>query len=185
MHKKIIVIFVALIFILGVTFWATKESPKESDFLSAYGLDQMNLKEIISTLEQKLDEPSYFSASITGSKLYLGDDKDQIEIDLPNNAFYLSFAPYISKTHPCANHNLVTCRGELTNTSFYVTVTDINSNQIILDDTITSSANGFAGIWLPRNKNYRIEVSYQGFFASNDISTYNTSNTCLTTLKLT
>ena len=116
--------------------------------------------------------------------MLLGDSQQQVELELPNGKFYLSFAPYVNQTHPCANHNLVTCRGELKNKSFEVKIVDSQTNTVIIEKTIISSSNGFAGIWLPINKRYQITVSYENFSATDEVSTFTTSNTCLTTLKL-
>jgi len=185
MNKKaIIAISVFFIFIGAIVLIALK-TPNQIDFLTRYDLDGMSVKEIVSYLENKLDEPANFSAGITGTKLLLGDANYQVELELPNGQFYLSFAPYINQTHPCANHNLVTCRGELKNVLFAVKVVDSQSNSTIFEDSVTSSANGFAGIWLPKNSIYLVTVTYNGLSASDEVSTFGTSNTCLTTLKLT
>jgi hypothetical protein len=185
MNKKILFAIIALIGIIGVVVLTSLLTPKQNDFLARYDLESMSVQEMVSHLENKLDETADFRASITGSNLSLGDTTYQVELDLPNGQFYLSFAPYISQTHPCSNHNLVTCRGELKNVSFEVTVVDTESNSVILEDNMTSSSNGFTGIWLPKNKTYQITVTYGNLSASEEVSTFSTSNTCLTTLQLT
>ena len=49
---------------------------------------------------------------------------------------------------------------------------------------MTSHANGFVGIWLPRDIEGTIEVTYQGKKATAPIATHTSSQTCLTTLPL-
>jgi len=46
---------------------------------------------------------------------------------------------------------------------------------------LTTMANGFVGVWLPRNIDGFVSVSYDGKVAQAPISTYAGSNTCLTT----
>jgi len=104
-------------------------------------------------------------------------------LDIPEDKFYLSFAPYIDNTHTCGTHNLVTCRGELKNESFNVLIEDSNGN-IIVDQVMTSFDSGFIGIWLPDDMDLSITVSQDGLEATKSISTYEYSDTCLTTLQL-
>jgi hypothetical protein len=184
MKKKLLIGLSILIAFIGVIAFVAANSPNRNDFLAKYDLDGMTVKEIVAYLENDLNEPTNFSAAITGTKLVLGDATHQIELELPKGQFYLSFAPYINQTHPCANHNLVTCRGELKNKSFEVKIVDSQTNTVIVEKTIISSSNGFAGIWLPKNKRFQVTVSYGNLTATEEVSTFTSSNTCLTTLKL-
>jgi hypothetical protein len=184
MKKKLLISFSIFIAFIGLIAFVAVNSPNRNDFLAKYDLDGMTVKDIVTYLENDLNEPTNFSAAITGTKLLLGDATHQMEFELPKGQFYLSFAPYINQTHHCANHNLVTCRGELKNKSFEVKIVDSQTNTVIIEKTIISSSNGFAGIWLPINNRYQITVSYENFSATDEVSTFTTSNTCLTTLKL-
>jgi hypothetical protein len=184
MNKKILFICIALLILMGSVIRLTSNSSKNDDFLMRNGLDGMQIAELVSHLEHRIDEPENFTASITGSLLILGDSLEQLKIDLPEGQFYLSFAPYINQTHPCATHNLVTCRGELKNVTFHVLIIDILTRDIYFEGSIASKANGFAGIWLPKDKNYQLTVSYDDLIATEEIMTTSTSNTCLTTLRL-
>ena len=185
MKKKVLIGLSIFIAFIGVIAYLVGSSTNQDDFLAKYDLDGLTVKEIVALLENELNEPANFSAAITGTKLFLGDSQQQVELELPNGQFYLSFAPYVNQTHPCANHNLVTCRGELKNKSFEVKIVDSQTNTVIIERTIISSSNGFAGIWLPENKRFLITVSYENLTATEEISTFTSSNTCLTTLKLT
>lgn len=99
---------------------------------------------------------------------------------LPKDKFYLSFAPYISQTHPCGTHSLTTCQGELVNQEIHAVITDKEGKEIVNSD-LTTMANGFVGVWLPRNIDGTVRVSFDGKVAQTQISTYAGSNTCLTT----
>lgn len=151
--------------------------------LERYGLQGLPVKEIISRLEDELHEPAKLKASITATKLTLSDDKDQVALDMPEE-FYISIAPYIEKTHPCANHSLISCRGELKNETFYVEVRDSDTGEAIIDETFGAASNGFMGVWLPRYRDFDIAIAYGDLSASTRISTGNLSDTCLTTLRL-
>lgn len=144
-------------------------------------LEELTIKEKVARLEESLDEEDITYAAIYGDRLIYGNDKEDYEYDL--NQFYLSFAPYINQTHPCANHNLITCRAELKNKTFHVVVKDSNG-QVIREGDYTTYSNGFAGIWLPKNIEGTITVTYGDLTATANIETYDNSNTCLTTLKL-
>lgn len=184
MKKQTVIIGFIIISVLVSLFYLIKPNSKHDAFLSQYDLDQMSVKEMVLSLEHNLSEPTGFYAGITGKSLTIGDQSKQIEIDLPPNQFYLSIAPYINQTHPCANHNLVTCRGELKNQTFDVYVEEKSTGKVVFNGQVSSSNNGFLGIWLPSSKSLEITVSQNGLEASTSITTYIDSNTCLTTLKL-
>ena len=54
------------------------------------------------------------SASITSSQLIVTDkDKKELAYNLPEDEFFVSIAPYVNETHPCTNHSLTGCQGEM------------------------------------------------------------------------
>jgi hypothetical protein len=171
----VVVVVVALIY---------TQSNNTEKFLSKYNINEKEVKEIVSILEERTDEPVLFNAGITGSHLIMSDDQTEVKMELPSELFYLSIAPYINQTHPCGIHNLVTCKGELQNQEFNVVVTDKKTNEVIFDDQIKTASNGFLGIWLPKNIEGFITVSNSNLTASTIISTHENDNTCLTTLQL-
>lgn len=120
------------------------------------------------------------SASITSKQFIVNDS---IIYDLPENEFFLSVAPYIEETHPCAIHSLTGCQGEMTEKEFNVYIDDMNGN-VILDEPLKSQSNGFIDLWLPRDKTYRITIEHEGKIAETEISTYENDNTCITTMQL-
>ncbi|HLR42325.1 MAG TPA: CueP family metal-binding protein, partial [Pseudogracilibacillus sp.] len=59
------------------------------------------------------------SASITSTQLIVTDSNDkELVYDLPEEEFFVSIAPFINETHPCENHSLTGCQGELVNQDF-------------------------------------------------------------------
>lgn len=182
--KKLYIMGLVLFFIIVLLFVYLQviSKPKES-ILERYNLDASNLKELIEDLNTRDNKPLPFSASITATKLIISDKYDEIELDISNLEFYVSVAPYIDSTHPCFHHSLSGCMGELKNKEIAVVVTDKDGN-IVFDEIVKTSHNGFAGIWLPRNIEGTITVTYDRKVGSLNISTSDNSATCLTELKL-
>lgn len=124
------------------------------------------------------------SASITSTELVVTDGNEKkFTYDLPDEEFFVSIAPFVNSTHPCAIHSLTGCQGELANKDFQVYIEDTEGN-VVIDDTLQSLSNGFIDLWLPRDKTYRITITYDGKVAESEFSTFEGDNTCITTLQL-
>lgn len=171
--------------VIAVVVFLLKKPVNQSDtaFLEKYGLSGLTVEEIVQKLDSTTSDPSELRASITGDYLVLSDDSGEVKVTLPRDKFYLSFAPYISQTHPCRIHSLTSCQGELVNQEIHAVITDKEGKEIVNSD-LTTMANGFVGVWLPRNIDGTVSVNYKGKVAQAQISTYAGSNTCLTTLQL-
>lgn len=155
----------------------------QADFLAQYGLSGKSVEQMVTAIDgSPQSRPLPFNASITSTTLTLSDTQHSFQYPV-GDKFYLSFAPYLSRMHPCDNHSLSGCTGELSDTAFNVKIYN-GKDIIILDKQMQSYHNGFVGVWLPRNMEGRIEVTYQGKHATAPISTFENSNTCLTTLQL-
>src|SRR5690554_4109635 len=175
-------LMIVVLLMATVLFYNNKD--KSEDFLIRNDLQDMSVQEIVADLEDKRDEPIGFQAGITSTKLLLSDEDDTIEMDLPNDLFYLSVAPYINQTHPCDTHNLVTCQGELANVALHVLVTDSNTNDVIMNKEVSTYSNGFMGLWLPKDRTFTITVTYENLQSTKQVSTSEADNTCETTMRL-
>lgn len=134
--------------------------------------------------QYSIDEKDAETASITSSELIIEElDGNQTSYPLPDDEFFVSIAPFINETHPCTNHSLTGCQGELTNTSFDVYIEDAEGT-VIIDETIESFDNGFIDLWLPRNQHYHAKIVYDGKVAESEISTFEEDGTCITTMQL-
>ncbi|MCU9613089.1 CueP family metal-binding protein [Caldibacillus lycopersici] len=123
-------------------------------------------------------------ASITSTQLVVTDSKEnQYTYDLPADEFFVSIAPFIEQTHPCATHSLTNCRGEMVEEEFAVTIKDMEGN-VVVNDSLTSNSQGFIDLWLPRNKAYTIKISAKGKTAESRFSTFEEDNTCITNMQL-
>ena len=104
---------------------------------------------------------------------------------MPADEFYVSFAPYVSRTHDCHFHSLTTCVGELQNAEVSVKITDDATGEVLVDDSLTTFDNGFVGLWLPRGIDATVTVEHDGKTASSPITTQgDDAATCVTTLHL-
>lgn len=142
-----------------------------------------DIKELVQYYSQEVIEDE--SASITSTELIVThSDESETIYPLPEDEFFVSIAPYIDVTHPCLNHSLTGCQGELVEEEFEVYIEDMEGN-VVVDDTLKTEANGFIDLWLPRDREYKITINHNGKTVESEISTFEEDGTCITTLQLT
>ena len=176
--KKLLVSITAIIVILLVAFQLGLFGSKS--ILETYALEDMTVESMVLALETKTIDTTGLVASINSKFLVLETENDKVTVALPEDRFYLSFAPYITNTHPCNTHFLTSCQNELRNESFHVKVV-LEDGTVIIDETLTSASNGFVGVWLPRDVKAVLHIEYDDLHVSTPIETFESSNTCLTT----
>lgn len=158
------------------------------ELLAEHGLDGLDAEEIIDRLDTMPVEerPSDLMASVRPDTLVVSDGQQgqETELDLPEDRFYLSMAPYVDGTHECFFHSLTTCLGELRGEEIEVTITDDADDRVLVEETAQTFANGFAGYWLPSDIDATVTVEHDGHTGSTQISTGEDDPTCLTTLEL-
>ncbi|WEK55953.1 MAG: CueP family metal-binding protein [Candidatus Cohnella colombiensis] len=141
-----------------------------------------NIKQIVN--DYSTGKITNESASITSQQLIVTKNNGKkTTFELPENEFFVSIAPYIETTHPCAIHSLTGCRGELIDNEFDIQIKDDNG-QVIKNEKIKSQSNGFIDLWLPRDQTYHITIKYDGKKVESQISTFKEDNTCITTMQL-
>lgn len=121
--------------------------------------------------------------SVSSQQLIVTDGGSKKTYSLPKNEFYVSIAPYVNQTHPCAYHNLSGCQGEMVNEEFDIYIEDEEGN-VVTDEMMSSQPNGFIDFWLPRDKTYNITITKDGKSAQAKFSTYKNDYTCITTIQL-
>src|SRR5699024_6670961 len=131
-----------------------------------------------------LSERPEFIASVRGDEVLVNVDGQEGSIDLPDDEFYVSIAPYAEQTHECFYHSLTTCVGELRSAAVHVVVTT-DDGEVVVDEETETFANGFLGLWLPRDISGTIEVTHAEGTVSAPIATGADDPTCVTTLQLT
>ena len=141
-----------------------------------------NVKELVN--EYSTGDLKAESASITSQQLIVSDSNGKkLLYDLPKNEFFVSIAPYVNQTHPCSDHSLTSCQGEMIEKEFDVYIEDTEGN-VIIDETLKSQPNGFIDLWLPRDKSYRAKIKHEGKISQLEFSTFEGDNTCITTMQL-
>lgn len=155
--------------------------------LAEYGIDSTDTTAVIDELDRlALDErPSDLMASVRPDELVVTTEQDEVVLDVPDDRFYLSVAPYVDQTHDCFYHSLTTCKGELAAEEVEVQVVDETNDEVLVDETMTTYDNGFVGLWLPRDIEGTLRVSFDGRVGETEIATDAEAPTCLTTLQLT
>ncbi|KUP04450.1 hypothetical protein Q73_15535 [Bacillus coahuilensis m2-6] len=149
---------------------------------SSSGMNSSDVKDLVH--QYSIGELQAENASITSEYLMVteedGSDKTYL---LPEDEFFVSIAPFENNTHPCTNHNLTSCQGELVNEEFEVSITD-STGETIINETMTTPKNGFIDLWLPRNGDYTVVIKKDGKVAESKLSTYKEDGTCVTTMQL-
>ncbi|PXW90053.1 hypothetical protein DES38_10865 [Streptohalobacillus salinus] len=178
--KKIILASTIILVVLGLIFSASQLiNDKKATEVNEEDIDFKALATAYS-----MREITDSDASISSHELIITEPDNQVRTyNLAKEPFFVSFAPYINQTHPCAIHSLSGCQGELVNEDFEVLIEDEQGN-IVVDQVMTSQANGFIDVWLPRDKDYQITVTYNDKVVHSTFSTFKEDNTCITTMQL-
>lgn len=169
---------------------STEPAPENAaaQWLADYDLEDLDARQITEHLDALpvAERPEGLIASVEPETLVLFDDREnETSMPLPAEEFYLSFAPYLEQTHDCYFHSLTTCLGELGNEQIHVTVTDTDTDEVLVDENVTTFDNGFAGLWLPRDITATLTVAHGDRSATVPITTDAEAPTCITTLQLT
>ena len=170
-NKGFLLILGGLLITLIIALSAVQTQRAQAAFLTQYGLSGLDIKEVVKALDSSINEPKELVSSITGEHLTLQDVKSKIVLKVPKDSFYLSFAPYENSTHPCGFHSLSGCRGELVNVVVHVLITD-TQGKVLLNEDLETMDNGFIGVWLPKNMNLNLAVTYNSKVANAPISTF-------------
>jgi hypothetical protein len=124
------------------------------------------------------------SATITNSELIVVNEKEEEKrYHLPEEEFFLSIAPYEEVTHPCVDHSLTGCQGEMVNETVQMEIKN-RDGELILNEEMQTMDNGFIDLWLPRNDVYQVKIMHEGKQAEAILSTSDDGQTCITTMQL-
>jgi hypothetical protein len=177
--KKILL----LVAVFSVTI-ALSGCTKSNESLESVGLDGLSGKEILTGVADGSIVVDGFGLSVYDDELLVLIDDERISVDMPEDEFYLSVAPYVDSTHACTFHSATGCRGELKSENFFVEFIDTDGN-VLLSENITSMSNGFIDLWLPRNIEGTLTIRQGDISTSKVIKTVAGEPTCETTMQLT
>lgn len=165
-----------------------QSSTAGSSILAKYDLAGLDGRAIVDRLDRTpvAARPADLRVSVRPGELRLSEVNSDAStvVNLPDDVFYLSVAPYVEKTHECYFHSLTTCRGELAGKPVHITITERTTGKVLVDEVTTTFDNGFVGFWLPRGITATMRVEHGRYAASKDISTGPEDPTCLTTVHL-
>ncbi|MGS0972178.1 MAG: CueP family metal-binding protein [Candidatus Izemoplasmataceae bacterium] len=164
-----------------VTF--TLSACSSNNALANIGLEDMSGKEILTGVADGSIVVDGFGLSVYDDELVVILDNTRVSVDMPDDEFYLSVAPFIESTHECAFHSATGCRGELKQEEFFVEFVDSDGN-IILSESMMSMSNGFIDLWLPRDIEGTLTITQGELSTSKMISTEAGEPTCETTMQL-
>ncbi|MGG4554776.1 CueP family metal-binding protein [Paenibacillus humicus] len=171
--------FTSIVSIIVLSGCASQQSENNNGIIKS----DVDIKQLVSDYSSGNIEEQ--SASINSMQLIVtNQDNSQLTYTLPEDEFFVSIAPYVEQTHPCATHSLTGCRGELVNKEFEVYIEDSEGN-VIRDEKLTSNSHGFIDLWLPRDKEYRISITQNEKKVESTFSTFESDDTCITTMQLT
>ncbi len=163
----------------------TTGSAETSALLEDFDLGGMDTRQVIDHLDRLggADRPADLMASIRPDMVLVSDGTREVTLPMPADEVYVSMAPYVDQTHDCFFHSLTTCQGELVNTDVDILVRD-DQGEVVLEETTTTYANGFVGVWLPRDLTGTVVLTVDGRSVEAPLSTTADSATCLTGLQL-
>jgi hypothetical protein len=177
--KKILIL--VAVFTLAITL---SGCAKGSESLKSVGLDGLNGKEILTGVADGSIVVDGYGLSVYDDELLVIIDDERISVDMPDDEFYVSVAPYTDVTHECLYHSATGCRGELKSESFFVEFIDTDGN-VILSENMNSMSNGFIDLWLPRDIVGTLTITQGDLSTSKVIKTVAGEPTCETTMQLT
>jgi hypothetical protein len=108
----------------------------------------------------------------------------EVAVPLPDDLMYVSVAPYLQHTHPCATHYMSGCQGELVGEPVHVQAV-LADGTVLIDEVMPTMANGFIDLWLPRDQAIDLHMTLGGASVVGLLTTYADSRTCITDLRLT
>lgn len=177
MKKKFIIMILSISVLLVAC-----NNDSSNNALNKDGNEPKDIKELVEDYSGNRTTDN--TASITSTQLIITDSNDKESVyNLPEQEFFVSIAPFVSETHPCEIHSLTGCQGEMDNESFEIYIEDMDGN-VVLDDTVTTEANGFIDLWLPRDQTFNVSIYHDGKQVDSEISTFKEDGTCITTMQL-
>lgn len=162
----------------------TALEPAARELLAAHGIEAATAEDAVTALDQVPEQrPLAVTGSVGYDQVLFADESEEVAASLTGGQFYLSMAPYRTQTHKCYYHNLGGCQGELIDAPVHVTVVT-DAGESLVDEDVTTYANGFVGFWIPRDLTGTVTVTTETETATSPFDSGPDGPTCLTTLRL-
>lgn len=155
------------------------------DRLAEYDVDaDGQMQAIIEQLDQvDQQRPLQVQGSVRADHVVFSGEEGEVEVPIEGDEVYVSIAPYLTQTHDCFYHALGSCQGELVGEDVQVTITD-SEGEVLVDEDVTTYANGFVGFWLPADRTGTITITDGERTGEVAFDTGPDGATCITTLQL-
>ena len=172
---------------------AAPEVGEADELLAPHGLSGLDARQVIDELEATpvAERPKDLMASVQPDELVLSNAQgEEARLPMPEDEFYVSVAPYAEATHECHFHSLTTCLGELSNEPIGIEAEVVGGENAAggawsLAEQRKTADNGFAGVWLPRDREIALRITHEDGVAERLISTGEPdAPTCITTMRL-
>lgn len=153
--------------------------------LGDYGVTaEQGVRGAIVTLDHAEDQrPLAVQGSVRADEVIFSDGSREVSVAIPGDQVYVSIAPYVQQTHDCHYHALGSCQGEMVDEDVHVTITD-DAGETLVDEDVTTYANGFFGVWLPEGRQGTVTVTQGELTGETPFDTGEGGATCITTLQL-
>lgn len=116
--------------------------------------------------------------------VFVFPDGTEVAVPMPDDLMFVSVAPYLDRTHPCATHYMSGCQGELIGAPVHVRAS-LADGTLLIDEVMPTMANGFIDLWLPRDEAIDLRLTLEGYAVDGLLTTFRDSRTCITDLRLT
>ena len=113
---------------------------------------------IVALDEVDQQRPLSVQASVRTDDVVFSDGEQEITVPIPGDLVYVSVGPYVDQTHPCHFHALGGCQGEMVGEEVDVQIVD-HMGEVLVDETVTTRANGFVGYWLPKDAHGTVTIT--------------------------
>jgi len=159
------------------------DSPDPAEELASQirGLDAQGALALAN--EWRTTEPSVGTTLTADAVTFVLPGGSQVSVPLPADTMVVAVAPYVTSTHECRIHSIDGCGGEMAGTPMWVHA-EMPDGTVLVDEWMTPMDNGFVELWLPRDSEIDLSIRAGIFAAEGRVTTYATSNTCITTFRL-
>ena len=165
---------------LGLAWWAVGPKPQDRFVSALAGAGPEEALVLANAWKGEAGIQSYLTSEAVVFRLRGGRE---VKVPLPEDRMVVAVAPYVGFTHPCEVHFMSSCQGELAGERVWLRVED-EGGRVVQQGEVALLPNGFAELWLARDRRYRLTVRYRGLEARRTLETFAGSPTCVTDLRL-
>lgn len=178
MKKKILIVGIFVLIFILLFALSTKfyDSPNND---ARKLIDEAVLK-----TENLTSQDVEFKSYSSYEEFVLEVSDEKLKIDMPDDLFLVSIAPYINNTHTWVTHSFSGCVGEMNNKKFKITLIDEKGKYLYNNEEIKTGDNGFMNLWITKDKTFTVLIEHDDKNVEFSLTTNKNSPTCITTAKL-